>query len=80
MLGQARSKTDAARSKAAQEAYKELQNARQEAIQRKKAEKKKMMEEAEAKLTAEAIRKKEAKDRARQMKKAAPKVKMTRAH
>jgi hypothetical protein len=80
MLVQARSKTDAARSKAAQEAYKELQNARQEAIQRKKAEKKKMMEEAEAKLTAEAIRKKEAKDRARQMKKAAPKVKMTRAH
>ncbi|GMY05085.1 Magnesium-protoporphyrin IX monomethyl ester [oxidative] cyclase 2, chloroplastic [Fagus crenata] len=80
LSSQARSKTDAARSKAAQEAYKELQNARQEAIQRKKAEKKKMMEEAEAKLTAEAIRKKEAKDRARQMKKAAPKVKMTRAH
>jgi len=76
---QARSKTDAARAKAAQEAYKELQNARQEAIQRKKAERRKMMEEAEAKLSAEVIRKKEAKERARQMKKAMPKMKMTRA-
>ncbi|WRX13307.1 hypothetical protein QQP08_005794 [Theobroma cacao] len=34
----ARSKTEAARVKAAQEAYKELQNARQEALQKKKAE------------------------------------------
>lgn len=65
--------------KAAQEAYREFQNARQEALQKKKAEKKKMLEEAEAKLSAEAIRKKEAKDRARQMKKAMPKMKMTRA-
>lgn len=80
LSSQARSKTDAARSKAAQEVYKELQGIRQEAIQRKKAERKKMLEEAEAKLSAEAIRKKEAKDRARQMKKAIPKVKMTRAH
>ncbi|KAL0013143.1 hypothetical protein SO802_000212 [Lithocarpus litseifolius] len=80
LSSQARSKTEATRSKAAQEAYKELQNARQEALQKKKAERKKMLEEAEAKLTAEAIRKKEAKERARQMKKAAPKVKMTRAH
>lgn len=80
LSSQARSKTEATRSKAAQEAYKELQNARQEALQKKKAERKKMLEEAEAKLTAESIRKKEAKERARQMKKAAPKVKMTRAH
>ncbi|KAF3952598.1 hypothetical protein CMV_021867 [Castanea mollissima] len=80
LSSQARSKTEATRSKAAQEAYKEMQNARQEALQKKKAERKKMLEEAEAKLTAEAIRKKEAKERARQMKKAAPKVKMTRAH
>lgn len=36
------------------------------------------MEEAEAKLSAESIRKKEAKERARQMKKAMPKMKMTR--
>lgn len=79
LSSQARAKTEAARSKAAQEAYKELQNARQEALQKKKAEKKKMMEEAEAKLSAEAIRKREAKERARQMKKAMPKVKMTRA-
>ncbi|KAI9177763.1 hypothetical protein LWI28_018971 [Acer negundo] len=77
---QARSKTDAARQKAAQEAYKELQNARQEALQRKKAERKKMMEEAEAKLSAESIRKREAKERARQMKKAMPRVKMTRGN
>lgn len=76
---QARSKTEAARSKAAQEAYKELQFARQEALQKRKAEKRKVMEETEAKLTAEAIRKKEEKDRARQMKKGMPKVKMTRA-
>ncbi|XP_043706858.1 uncharacterized protein At5g49945-like [Telopea speciosissima] len=69
---QVRSKTEAARSKAAQEAYKELLNARQEALQKRKAEKRKMMEEAEAKLSAEALRKKEAKDRAR---KAMPKVK-----
>lgn len=39
-----------------------------------------MLEEAEAKLSAEAIRKKEEKERARQMKKAMPKVKMTRGH
>ncbi|XP_044489861.1 uncharacterized protein At5g49945-like [Mangifera indica] len=77
---QARSKTEAARQKAAQEAYKELQNARQEALQKKKAERRKMMEEAEAKLSAEAVRRKDAKERARQMKKAMPRVKMTRAH
>ena len=79
-LLQARSKTEAARVKAAQEAYKELQNARQEALQKKKAERKKMLEEAEAKLSAEAIRKKGTKDSARQMKKAMPRVKMTHAH
>ncbi|XP_010272504.1 PREDICTED: uncharacterized protein At5g49945-like [Nelumbo nucifera] len=77
---QVRSKTEAARAKAAQEAYKELMNARQEALQKRKAEKKKMMEEAEAKFGAEALRKKEAKERARQTKKTMPKVKMTRAH
>lgn len=48
-------------------------------MQRRKAEKKKMMEEAEAKLSSEAIRKKEAKDRLRQMKKAMPRMKMTRS-
>lgn len=80
LSSQARSKTEAARAKAAQEAYKELQGARQEALQKKKAERKKMLEEAEAKFSAEAIRKKEEKERARQMKKAMPKVKMTRGH
>lgn len=39
-----------------------------------------MLEEAEAKLSADAIRKREAKERARQMKKGMPKIKMTRAH
>lgn len=77
---QAKSKTEAARMKVAQEVYKELQYARQEELQKKKAEKKKMVEEAEAKLSAEAIRKREAKDRAKQMKKVMPKMKMTRAH
>ncbi|XP_062231461.1 uncharacterized protein At5g49945-like [Phragmites australis] len=75
----ARSKTEAARTKAAQEAFRELQSARQEALQKKKAEKKKLMEEAEAKLSAEALRKKEEKERARQMKKSGPKVKMLRS-
>ncbi|KAG4980889.1 hypothetical protein JHK82_034135 [Glycine max] len=75
---QARSKTEAARQKAAVEAQKELRNAQQEAMQRRKAERKKMVEEAEAKLSAEAIRKKEAKERARQMKKAMPRMKMAR--
>ncbi|KAK4799982.1 hypothetical protein SAY86_025347 [Trapa natans] len=77
---QVRSKTEAARAKAAQEAYRELQNARQEELQKRKAEKKKLMEDAEARLSAEALRKKEAKERARQMKKAMPRMKMTRGH
>ncbi|KAK7412017.1 hypothetical protein VNO78_03463 [Psophocarpus tetragonolobus] len=78
LSSQARSKTEAARQKVALEAQKEIRNAQQEAMQRRKAEKKKMMEEAEAKLSAEAIRKKEAKERARQMKKAMPRMKMAR--
>jgi hypothetical protein len=77
---QARSKTDGARQKVAQEVYRELQNARQEALQKKKADRKKLIEEAEAKLNAETIRKKEAKERNRQLKKGMPKVKMSRAH
>jgi septal ring factor EnvC (AmiA/AmiB activator) len=76
---QARSKTDGARTKAAQEAFRELQSARQEALQRKKAEKKKLLEEVDAKLSAEALRRKEEKERARQMKKSGPKVKMLRS-
>ncbi|XP_068658184.1 uncharacterized protein At5g49945-like [Aristolochia californica] len=76
---QARSKTEAIRSKFAQVVFKELQLARQEALQQKKAERRKIIEETEAKLSAEVLRKKEEKDRARQMKKAMPKVKMSRA-
>ncbi|KAD5317965.1 hypothetical protein R6Q59_033284 [Mikania micrantha] len=78
LSSQTRTKTEAARSKVALEAYKELQNERQEALQRKKAERRKMMEEAGSKLNAEALRKKEAKERARQLKKAMPKIKMSR--
>lgn len=78
LSSQARSKTEAARTKVAQEVYKELQNARQEALQKKKAERRKMLEEAESKLNAEALRRKEAKERARQLKKAMPKIKMSR--
>ncbi|KAL2964378.1 hypothetical protein AAZX31_16G003100 [Glycine max] len=78
LSSQARSKTEAARQKAALEAQKELRNAQQEAMQRRKAERKKMVEEAEAKLSAESVRKKEAKERARQMKKAMPRMKMSR--
>ncbi|KAI3509317.1 hypothetical protein L1887_24511 [Cichorium endivia] len=78
LSSQARSKTEAARTKVAQEVYKELQNARQEALQKKKAERRKMVEEAESKLNAEALRRKEAKERARQLKKAMPKIKMSR--
>lgn len=74
---QARSKTEAARIKAAQEAHKELQNIRQEALQKKKAEKKKLMEEVESRLNSVAIRKKEEREQARQLK-SGPKVKMLR--
>lgn len=80
MFLKARNKTESGRQKAAEEAYKELQSARQEALQKKKAERKKMIEEAEAKLCAEVLRKKEAKERARQVKKAVPKAKMSRGH
>ncbi|KAG6474317.1 uncharacterized protein At5g49945-like [Zingiber officinale] len=73
----ARSKTEAARIKAAQEAHKELQNIRQEALQKKKAEKKKLMEEVESRLNSVAIRKKEEREQARQLK-SGPKVKMLR--
>ncbi|KAM7265661.1 hypothetical protein ACFE04_003344 [Oxalis oulophora] len=79
LSSQARSKAETARVKAAQEAHRELLNARQEALHRRKADRRKMIEEAEAKLSAEALRKKEAKERARQSKKAMPKIKMTRA-
>ncbi|VAH07741.1 unnamed protein product [Triticum turgidum subsp. durum] len=74
-----RYKLSSARTKAAQEAFRELQGVRQETLLRKKAEKKKLMEEAEAKLSAEVLRKKEEKERNRQMKKGAPKVKMLRS-
>ncbi|XP_076956336.1 uncharacterized protein LOC143631451 [Bidens hawaiensis] len=73
LSSQARSKTEAARSKVAQEVYKELQNERQEALQRKKAERRKVMEEAQSKLTAEALRKKEAKEGPANLRKQCPK-------
>lgn len=77
---QVRAKTEAARAKAAQEAFKEMQSARQDTMQKKKAEKKKLIEEAEAKLSAEAIRRKDEKERSRQMKKQMPNFKILRSH
>ncbi|KAJ3677878.1 hypothetical protein LUZ60_001681 [Juncus effusus] len=75
----ARTKTEAARAKIAQEEYKELMSVRQEVLQRKKLERRKQMEEAENhKLSAEALRKKEEKERSRQLKKSMPRVKMLR--
>lgn len=62
----------------AQEIHKELLYARQEDLKKKKAEQRKRLEEAEAQLSAEVLRKREAKERARQMKKAIPKTKLTR--
>ncbi|KAG0476916.1 hypothetical protein HPP92_013757 [Vanilla planifolia] len=80
LSSQARPKTETARAKSAQEAFKEQQSKRQEVLQKKKAEKKKQMEEAEVKLSSEVIRKREEKERARQMKKLMPKVKMMKSH
>ncbi|PKA51717.1 Uncharacterized protein AXF42_Ash003084 [Apostasia shenzhenica] len=81
LSAQARTKTEAARVKAAQEAFKEMQSTRQEALQKRKSEKKKSSEEAaEGKQSAEAMRKKQEKERSRQMKKLTPKVKMLRSH
>eukprot|EP01018_Ginkgo_biloba_P017964 Gb_01275 [translate_table: standard] len=68
-----RTKVETARVKVAHEVYKELHNARQEAIQRKKEERRKMLEEIEAKLSVKAIQKKEEKDCLRQLKKSMPK-------
>ncbi|BBN05281.1 PAT complex subunit CCDC47 [Marchantia polymorpha subsp. ruderalis] len=78
---QTRLKAENARAKVAQEAFKENQGARHEALLRKKEERRKALEEAEAaKLSPEFMRKREEKERARQLKKAMPKIKMTRAH
>lgn len=78
---QTKSKADTARAKIAKEVFKENLSARQEALVRKKEERRKVLEEAElSKLSPEALRKREDKERARQMKKNMPKVKMTRAH
>jgi hypothetical protein len=77
---QARAKADSARTKVNQELFKEQQIARQESIQRRKEERRKTLEETDTKLSAEAIRRKEEKDRQRQLKKSMPKIKMTRVH
>ncbi|KAG9128681.1 hypothetical protein Leryth_018330 [Lithospermum erythrorhizon] len=69
-----RSKTGAVRQKIAQEIQKHFLNARQEDLKKRKIEARKMLEEAEAKLSSEALRKKDAKELARQRKKAMPKI------
>ncbi|CAM6113993.1 unnamed protein product [Calypogeia fissa] len=78
---QTKSKADTARAKIAHETFKENQSARQEAILRKREERRKALEDAElSKLSPEGLRKREEKERSRQLKKNMPKVKMTRAH
>lgn len=78
---QAKTKADSARAKVAHEAFKETQSARQEALLKRKEERRKALEDVElSKLSPEGLRKREEKERARQMKKSMPKVKMTRAH
>ncbi|KAM0939968.1 putative PAT complex subunit CCDC47 protein [Dioscorea sansibarensis] len=70
---QTRSRTDAARLKAAHEACKELQNTKREALRKQKEEKRKLMDEAEAnKLSADAINRRLEKEGARQLKKSKP--------
>lgn len=78
-LEQLRAKADAARAKVAHEAFKEAQGARQEALQRKKQERRKAIEIADSKLSVEALRKREEKERLRQMKKAMPRMKVSKA-
>ncbi|KAL3693394.1 hypothetical protein R1sor_007045 [Riccia sorocarpa] len=78
---QARAKADAIRDKVARQVFKETEKDRQEALLRRKEERRKALEEAEAaRLSPEALRRREDKERARQMKKSMPKIKMTRAH
>ncbi|KAI5077911.1 hypothetical protein GOP47_0007735 [Adiantum capillus-veneris] len=76
---QLRAKADAARAKVAQEAFKEAQTARQEASQKRKQERRKAFESVDSKLSVEAIRKREEKERLRQMKKSMPRIKISRA-
>ncbi|KAJ7543339.1 hypothetical protein O6H91_09G033800 [Diphasiastrum complanatum] len=76
---QARAKADAIRAKVAQEEFKESQNSRQQVLSKKKEDKKKVSD-SDSRLTSEALRKKEEKDRLRLLKKSLPKVKMSRAH
>ncbi|KAH7438521.1 hypothetical protein KP509_04G018600 [Ceratopteris richardii] len=76
---QLRAKADAARAKVAHEAFKEAQTARQEALQKMKEEKRRALENSGSKLTMEALRKREEKQRLRLMKKAMPRIKVSRA-
>ncbi|MCO5606616.1 hypothetical protein L7F22_060804 [Adiantum nelumboides] len=76
---QLHTKADAARAKVAQEVFKEAQTARQEALQKKKHERRKALESIDTKLSVEAVRKREEKERLRQMKKAMPRMKISRA-
>lgn len=79
LSAQLRAKADAARAKVAHEVFKEAQGARQEALQRKKQERRKAIEIADSKLSVEALRKREEKERLRQMKKAMPRMKVSKA-
>lgn len=80
MNDQAFRKAEESRLQIAKEILKETQSARLEALQRKKEEKRRAMEEVELKLSPEALRKREEKERARQLKKSMPKMRMARSH
>ncbi|GBG69894.1 hypothetical protein CBR_g4722 [Chara braunii] len=80
LVDQARAKAEAARLKVAQEAHKEAHNARQEALQRKRADRLAAMKEAESALSREALRRKEEKNRARELKRGMPRIRISRAH
>ncbi|KAK3264747.1 hypothetical protein CYMTET_26528, partial [Cymbomonas tetramitiformis] len=74
----AKAKSDAIRAKVEAAAFKETLSSRQEAIWRKKAEKKEAEREAEANLSKEAIRKREVKERKQQLKKSQAKMKISK--
>lgn len=76
---QLRAKAESARAKVAQEAFKDAQGARQEALLKKKEERRKALESSDSRLSVETLRKREEKERLRQMKKAMPRIKVSRA-
>ncbi|KAH7681005.1 Formin homology 2 domain (FH2 domain)-containing protein [Dioscorea alata] len=80
LSSQVRSRTNAARLKAAQDTSKELQNARQEALQKQNEERRKFMEEADAKFSTDAINRRQEKKHTCSKKSKPPKKLRKRHH